>query len=128
MEYMKDNSTIEDKTINTTTDTNEILTAIIYSKKFGKTFVPEVDGKKILMEMLPYDEAKAAGKSSELYQKVLSTFKAVTEYLTMMQNGITPNISIHESARHYCGPSDDTHRKEERRPYAGTYGHWKPGI
>ena len=127
MKYIKDNSSIDDTTTHTT-DTNEILTAIIYHKKYGKKFVPEVDGKKILMEMLPYDEAKAAGKNSELYQKVISAFYTVTEYLTMMQNGITPSIPVHQSERKYCGPSDDTHRKEERRPYAGTYGHWKPGI
>jgi hypothetical protein len=125
MKYITDNSTIDDTTTHTTTDTTEILTAIIYNQKFGKTFVPEVDGKKIMMKMLPLEEAKAAGKGSELYQKVVSTFKTVTEYLTMMQNGITPNISMHQSIRKYCGPSNDTRRKEEQRPYAGPYGHWK---
>lgn len=125
MNIMKDNSTIDDTTANTTTDANVILTAIIYNKQFGKKFVPEVDGKKIMMEMLPYEEAKAAGKGSELYQKVLSAFHTVTEYLTMMENGITPSIPMHQSTRNYCGPSIDTHRKEERRPYEGPYGHWK---
>jgi len=73
MNIMKDNSTIDDTTANTTTDANVILTAIIYNKQFGKKFVPEVDGKKIMMEMLPYERGKKQlEKAAKLYKMVLS--------------------------------------------------------
>jgi hypothetical protein len=119
----QNNSTI-DTTINTTTNSTEILTEIINSKKFGKTFVPEVDGKIIMMQMLPIEQAKAEGKGSPLYQEVLSTIHTVTEYLLMMQNGITPQIPVHESNRRHCGPCSDTVRRSEQRPYQGVYGNY----
>lgn len=108
-----------------TIDTTKILETIINSKRYGESFIPEVDGKEMLMKMLPLEEAKAAGKGSELYQRVLSAFNTVTEYLTMMQNGITPSIPMHQSTKNYCAPRSDTHRREDPRPYAGPYGHWK---
>ncbi|MGV8172006.1 MAG: hypothetical protein ACP5OA_04910 [Candidatus Woesearchaeota archaeon] len=116
----------ESKTI---IDTGKILEKIVNSEKFGESFIPEVDGKKMLIEMLPIEQAKIAGKGSEIYNTVIVAYKTIMEDIVLIQKGLKSQITSSIPIKNITTSYDDTTReilhKRSTGPYRGVYGHWK---
>ena len=69
----------------------ELLNKVINHKSYGRLFVPESDGKKLLLQLLPVKQAIAAGENSRLYFNVARTYKLVMK--SLMENQLDPDIS-----------------------------------
>jgi len=70
---------------NLTIDTSRILEEIVNSKKLGESFIPEIDGRKLLKEILPIEQAIAAGKDSELYREVTLAYRKIMREMFKIQ-------------------------------------------
>jgi hypothetical protein len=109
-------------------DENKVLETIVNSPKYGKNFLPEVEGRDMLIELLHVEETIAAGRDSIEYKNVKSAYRTIMDNLIDRQKGIirgiTPTTLIEKPAVNNYDESKTATVYRRVGPYRGVYGNY----
>jgi hypothetical protein len=115
--------------MDSTIDTYKIIDIITHSRKYGESFIPEIDGKAMLRELLPIQRAIIEGRDSTLYRETVIAYQIVMKDLIKRQHEMDPGgviaTPILMKGLDYYDRRIDRFPSEDIAKYEGVFGKYR---